>query len=349
MMFKPVYQFGHREVYKRNCESKEVLPKNKVRSSLEDIPDFPLALHIETTTHCDNNCIFCTRNEFNRPEMHMPEVLFKKIIDECSLQQKVKTIFLFKDGDPVLCPDLPMYIQYAKEKKAAEHLMIATSANALNPELSEKIILSGLDEISFSVDALTENKYSQIKQTSNYGNVLRNIFDFVRIKEKLKSDKPTINAKMLYTDIVADDVDLFIRMWINIVDSVVIDKELNIWDGTNNRVNALMENMNNYDFPVPEKRYPCNRPWYMACVHSDGKVGVCPEDWNQNMIIGDLNDNSLEEIWNGPLLRKIKEHHINGDYSDLSSCRGCEAWVLKNQKDWFEKNRDVALRQKSPQ
>ena len=347
MMFKPVYQFGHREVYKRDSKPIIVLPKNKVRSSLEDIPEFPWALHVETTTHCDNNCIFCTRNEFKRPEIHMPEKLFKKLIDECALKKKIKTMFFFKDGDPVLAPKLPAFIKYAKEKKAAEHLMIATSGNALNAELSKKLILSGLDEISFSIDALTEEKYKQIKQTEFYGKVLKNIFEFVRIREGLNQKKPQINAKILYTDMVSEDIDLFIRMWINVADTVVVDKELNIWDGSNKRVTDLINNMDNYNFSVPEDRFPCNRPWYMACIHVDGKVGVCPEDWNQNMIIGDLNNDTLENIWNGDKLREIKRAHIEGDYKNLDSCRNCEAWVLKNQKNWFKENKEIALRQKS--
>jgi len=275
----------------------------------------------------------------------MSEYLFKKIIDECT-EHGVNLICLFKDGDPVLHPKIDEFIKYAKDKNSAKNITIATGANALNPDLSKKIILSGLDTIFFSVDSLTEEKYKKIKGTDNYGKVLENIFDFVRIKENLKSVTPRIIVKMLATDIVKDDVEFFIRLWINIADLVLIDKEITIWDGTNQRVNDLIKNMENYNFEKPKTRYPCNRPWYMISVYSDGKVTICPEDWDQKMIIGDVNDDSLFNIWNGDKLNLIKKYHIEGKWDKLSTCQFCEAHNLKNMGNWFRENKDKALSQK---
>lgn len=347
-MFKPlVYKFGYRELYHRGSISTYLsMIKSKKRSNLKKIPEFPLAIHIETTSYCDNKCIFCTRQERGRESEHMSEELFRKIIDECAEHKKTNLINLFKDGDPILHPKLPEFIKYAKEKKAAKTICIATGGGALNPDLSKEIILSGLDEIFFSVDALTEEQYKEIKGVDNYGRVLKNIFDFVKTREKLKSRTPKIIVKMLATDIVQDDIELFVRLWINVADWVLIDREVNIWDGTNNRVNELMLNMKNYDYKKSEIRYPCNRPWYMASIYADGKVTVCPEDWDQKMIIGDMKNDSLFNIWNGEELNLIKKCHIDGAWEQLPACQSCDAHIIKNMGNWFRENKEKALRRK---
>jgi len=319
----------------------------KKDSNLKKIPDFPLAIHLEVTNHCESKCVFCTRPHMTRKLQHMDENLYKKIIDECAKYSRTNLIYLFKDGDPVLHPQIAKFIKYAKDKKAAKMITISTSANMLTPELSKEIILSGLDEIFFSVDALTEDTYEKIKGTESYGKVLKNIFDFVKIKESFHKSKPTVIVKMLVTDTVKSDIGFFVRLWQNIADRVLIDKELNIWDGTSKEVNNFITSMNGYDFKKPSTRFPCNRPWYLASIYSDGKVTVCPEDWNQKMIIGDLNKETLYDIWNGDKLNEIRRMHIDGECDKLAACKTCEAWVLKNMGDWFRVNRVKALQRKN--
>jgi radical SAM protein with 4Fe4S-binding SPASM domain len=342
MLFRPCKVFGLRELYRAKPEAPDADIVTRY-ADIKTIPDFPQCLHVEVTSFCDNKCVFCTRPHLTRQLMHMPFPLYKKIIDECSANKKVSTINLFKDGDPILAPDIAWMIRYAKEKQAAEKIVIATSGNALNKELSREIILSGLDDICFSLDALTEAQYKTIKGTENYGRVLANIFDFIKIRDALGSPTPSITVKALATHDIADDLDLFVRMWINLADYVLIDREFNAWDGTSQEINEQFKDVIEATYKTTAPRYPCNRPWYMASIYADGKVTVCPEDWAQRMILGDLNSESLYDIWHGDKLHAVKRKHIENDYADLEACRHCQGHILRNCGDWFVKNKDLAL------
>jgi|GEM_PF-2721648 len=334
--------------YRKNVESISLrnlllrLPQRKTDSNLKKIPTFPLALHVEITNRCDNKCVFCARHKMNRPLQHMEEKIFYKIMDECA-KYMPNVIYLFKDGDPILHPELCKYITYAKKVKAAKNITISTSANALTPELSQKIIESGLDEIFFSVDSLTEDKYKILKGTDKYSTVLSNIFSFIKIKEKMKSRTPNVTVKILATDLVMDDIALFERMWKNIADTVLIDRELSIWDGTNKQVIDFIGTMKNYNFIKPVKRFPCNRPWYMSCIYVDGKMGVCPEDWDQKTIVGDVTRDTIYDIWHDDKLNQFKCKHIDGEWESLPACYNCGAWMTKNMGNWFVANRERAL------
>ncbi len=348
-MFKPLkITQGKRDIY-QNFSLRGYLANifsRQGQSDLRDIPDFPLAIHIELTSFCDNNCTFCTRKERKRESQHMSEGLYHKIIDECARHKSVNSIALFKDGDPILYPTLCESITYAKERNAAKSISISTSGNSLNPDLSRKIIQSGLDEIFFSLDALTFDKYSKIKGTDNYAVVIKNILDFVRIRDSLNQTTPKVIIKMLALDSVQEDIDLFVRLWVNIADQVLIDREINIWDGTNKRVNDLLLDMKNYPRKDTSRKYPCNRPWYMMAIYADGKVTVCPEDWDQKMIIGDINHDTISDIWNGDALYNIKKCHVEGNLEKLPTCNTCDALYMKNIGTWFSDNKEKALKRR---
>ena len=87
----------------------------------------PISIQIEPTNHCNYRCFFCPTGDkallekVSRPKGYMPFKLFKKIINDiCEMSKisksKIKSILLYKDGEPLLHKDLPSMISYAKTK-----------------------------------------------------------------------------------------------------------------------------------------------------------------------------------------------------------------------------------------
>ena len=124
--------------------------------------DFPIRLNIEPTNYCNLSCSMCPR-ELNRPFGYMEFNLFKKIIDESILYGKRLIITLTKDGEPLLHPELPQMIKYAKDKKAAYKINFYTNGILLTETKSEEIIKSGLDTMHISIDAFTKETYKKSK------------------------------------------------------------------------------------------------------------------------------------------------------------------------------------------
>jgi len=60
----------------------------------------------------------------------------------------------------------------------------------------------------------------------------------------------------------------------------------------------------------------CKKPWSEAYICIDGDVKFCchmePKNGEQNMILGNLNSQSFEDIWNGFLARRIRRQLSNG-------------------------------------
>ena len=88
---------------------------------------------------------------------------FKKIIDESILYGKRLIITINKDGEPLLHPELPKMVKYAKDKKAAHKINFYTNGILLSETKSLELINSGLDTIHISIDAFSKGTYKKLK------------------------------------------------------------------------------------------------------------------------------------------------------------------------------------------
>jgi len=71
------------------------------------------------------------------------------------------------------------------------------------------------------------------------------------------------------------------------------------------------------------KQKECYFPFYHLFIDWDGKVLLCPNDWSkQNISAGNINNNSLVEIWNSEGLNNYRKNLFAGK-RDLSPCNKC--------------------------
>lgn len=71
----------------------------------------------------------------------------------------------------------------------------------------------------------------------------------------------------------------------------------------------------------------CHRPWQEVIIDSDGTVTPCCY-WsaygNCNEAMGNTNESTVEEIWNGRAYRELRRHMAAGDLA-AAGCAGCYA------------------------
>ena len=72
----------------------------------------------------------------------------------------------------------------------------------------------------------------------------------------------------------------------------------------------------------------CFYPWTAMSVLWDGRVVTCCMDYNGVQAIGDLNSQSVKEIWNGPALSAIRRKFGHLDYSGFPACLCCD-WLRR--------------------
>jgi radical SAM protein with 4Fe4S-binding SPASM domain len=50
---------------------------------------------------------------------------------------------------------------------------------------------------------------------------------------------------------------------------------------------------------------------------------ICCHDWRRTVVLGNVREQSIEEIWNSPRYLELIRQYYAGDFSNLAICRTC--------------------------
>lgn len=292
---------------------------------------FPATLNIEPTNICNLDCSFCPVKKTNRAKGFVKLGFYKKVIDQISQQKRLKVLWLNKDGEPLLHPQIDELISYAKKKKVADRIEIYSNGILLDKSMVQKLIKAELDSLVISLDASNRKAFKRLKRKDLYNQIITNINNFLRTRKKLKTKRPLVSAKIV--DLGNDkEIVRFKKIWQNKVDDIII-QPLHSWEGS-------LENTADFQSSVPKsKRYPCNLPWLAPAINWDGTLVPCCVNFKKNeLIMGDLKKQSLKEIWQGNKFKKLRQAHLDQDFSQWPTCSHCQYWQqLPNMESWLRR------------
>ena len=287
----------------------------------------PSLVVIENTNLCNSRCSMCPHSVMKRKQGVMANNIYQKIIDECA-KIGVEHVTLHNFGEPLIDKNFVSRVKYAKSKKIP-YVGTSTNGALLTPTLSKQIIESGLDVINFSLDAFSKEAYQKIRVGLSYEKVMKNIKEFSEIRRRLGVRKPKIIVDMVETDFNRNEKQKFIDKWQNMADKVSITT-LHSWGG------SFKDKVGKGDLHRGLKkirREPCRFLWTDMVILWDGKVSACCQDYDGRLIVGDLNKNSLQEIWQGKILSTLRESHLKGQISLVPMCKTCDYrsvwWLFK--------------------
>lgn len=278
----------------------------------------PLVLNIEPTNDCNSHCFYCPRKKTVGTQgiNYLAMDDFKKIIDQIHTK-KLIMLNLHKDGEPLLHKDLPQMVAYAKQKDAAQVIHLNTNGILINSKIGRGIIKKGIDDITISVDAALEKTYYRFKKMKGLHKLEEDIKEIIEYRDKINS-RTNIRLKIMeFDDIEKEEIDLFYEKWSGVADEVQVTG-IHSWSGA-------------IDIKVTDeqshKRYPCALLWYMLAINSNGKVSICNVDWNYSGVIGNINSETIHDIWNGKKLRNIRRAQLKGIWNFPPICEKCVVWV----------------------
>lgn len=295
---------GHLLAYMANRFRWHIYPRLRYAES------FPNHVDIETSSACDMRCPMCytVTPEFKKlvkPKL-MDFELFKKIVDECAANG-VYSIRVSLRGEPFLHPRIVDMIRYAKESGIPEVASL-TNMLKLTPERFAELVDIGMDWLTVSFDGMGET-YDRIRKPAKFDEAVEKLREFKRIKERKGSVKPVVKIQSVWT-YIQDDPQAFYDLFGPIVDEVASNPEI--------------------DFNVDESQieyledFTCPTLWQRLVIGADGRVLMCINDEYTKHSIGDLNEQSIRQVWNGKALAAVREIHRRGaGYKELEPCKTC--------------------------
>lgn len=269
---------------------------------------YPLHLDIETTSHCNLKCPFCatTYSDFNDGFMSWETV--KKILDESGREGLYACKFNFR-GEPLLHKELGKFVSYAK-KVGIIDVYFNTNAVLLNDEKAKMLIDSGLDRITISFEGFEKETYEKSRVGAKFEKVVSNIEKFRNLREKLGSPKPKIRLQAVMIPELENRMEDFVNFWKDRVDQVSYNDMEPAMDAVQNKVKEIKSD------------WICPFPYQRMTIMWDGTITVCKNDYFGKLALGNVEKDSIKEIWQNKNER-IREIHRSGNTHELEACGEC--------------------------
>ena len=260
------------------------------------------SLIIEPTNTCNLRCTFCfVTDGMTRDGGFMDFNIFKKIINDCT---DLEHLCMHNWGEPLLHKDIFRMIEYAKNK-GVNYVVMNTNGTLLTDKMINRIVNSKLDIIRFSIDGSAET-FKRVRGVE-LENIEKNIKKLKIIKEK---KKPELKMGVVFTveEDTEGDAEEYINHWEKIVDHVRLQPKLI----TSPRTEVCPE--------------PFGKDYGKLVVLWDGRVIPCCVDYNANLMIGNIQNDTIPNLWKSEKLNILREQHLKGEFPDTcANCNECES------------------------
>jgi len=299
----------------------------------------PFTLMIDPSNVCNFKCTFCPTGDkelldtVKRPRGMMDFEVYKKIIDDLAeFPRPVRSLRLFKDGEPMANKSIVKMVEYARDRGVADEIYIISNGSLLKKEMADALLDAGLDRLRISVEHVDAENYKRVTLTfSDYGRIVENV-RYIFEEKKRRGHSIVINPKIVDTGLSPEQLQKFRDDFGPISDELTVETLMG-WSNPLNRDFTL----NSHPSTGIDGRAKitdlkvCPEPFKGMAINFDGTVSVCCVDWSHATLIGDTRTEKLQDIWNGPKMFAFRMHHLKGERSKIGACADCQ--YLKGHKE----------------
>jgi len=246
---------------------------------------------------CNRTCPFCPRANPDYPNKaeYIPLDLYEKVMSDLSDISYTGIILYSAFSEPLLHKQVDQLIFLSKR---------------YCPQARVEIVTNG--------DFLTSNKLISLFE-AGLNTILISLYDGPHQHERFLAMKH---------EAALNDNQFILRVR-------YLPKEEHYGITMSNRAGLLnLEDIGIVPLDRPLKQYCCY-PFYQCVVDYDGSVLLCPHDWKRALIAGNLNNESLLDIWNGKVMSQARKRLLNRN-RNFSPCKVCDVDGTKMGRKHFK-------------
>ena len=288
---------------------------SEYRQNWSDLPktqtvsDYPQLVDIELSSICNLHCPMCyTITEQFKVQVNTTRMdwdLYCKIIDE--IGGKVPAIRLSLRGEALLHKRFIDCIRYAKDNGIKE-VSTLTHGGKLTLPFFEQIVDAGIDWITISVDGVGET-YERIRKPIKFSELLGKIKAMKKFKQERGLHRPVIKVQGIWPAI-RDNAQEYYDTFAPYVDLVAF--------------NPLIDYLSNDTHIEYLENFTCPQQYQRLVIGADGLVMKCSNDEENREVIGDINKQTVRQIWHGEKMNAVRElQKRDRGFMDSAVCRKC--------------------------
>ena len=284
-------------------------------------PRFPQIVQVQTRYGCNARCVFCPMGrEKNQMRGQMDDGTFQRIVDE-AVDNNVKVLSPYLQNDPLVDIRINEKIAYIRKRRGRKRFpktKLITNGGLLTEKRAYSLIRSGLEYLVFSVHGIDPSVYEGIMAGPRYAAVIQNIETFIRVRDELKYKTPHVEVWAVRTA----DVDRQLQQTANFWRARGVRFKARELD---NRANPEINDNTSLACEQDKWRYAdhCAIPFWRAWILWNGDIVLCCVDWERKHVFGNVNKESIRDVWNGKRYQHFRARMRNKQLAG-TLCEHCQ-------------------------
>lgn len=306
------------------------------------------------STVCDLACPHCMRESLGIRENQLMD--FDKFAAHKEELKAARRISLYGLGEPLLHPRFFDFARLCKE--TGVEVMTSTHGMSLTPEVREKIVEIGLDEVNISMDGADKKIFEETRVNAIFETVVANVTALSELKKARGVSLPLLNINMTIMRKNLHQVPEFIRLahrmgvqsvtyssivvykeadaHNNVLDTPEFEKTMEEARRTSEKLKIPMSFWRQKpvgwepDFHDPNAAYGCVFLWSNQIIERDGLMKLCcyiEED------ITNVFESGPKAAFNSEPLRRERRALMEGRVRP--ECQGC-LYLRERSPSWMQ-------------
>ncbi len=275
--------------------------------------DYPKVIEIQFHNRCNSNCLICPYKDMNYKYEEMTDDLFHKFLDEID-ESKLERLIPYLNNEPFLNSNFLDRVEEIRKRFKKVEIEISSNVSVITERDLERLINLDITELRLSVFGYTNETYKKMMPNLNHDKT----FEKLRIISKYMKNTNTIVSIVMIDNNEIEEFEF--ESMKKLCDELGFKFERWGFLDRSNNVKYKSNNILNKNVCTCEQ----NRPIERMHILSDGRVIFCCQDWSHSVVLGNIKDNTISEIWNGEKYNKVRESLYNKNCESPMICQLCK-------------------------
>jgi radical SAM protein with 4Fe4S-binding SPASM domain len=270
----------------------------------------PVEYIVETTAKCNLYCPMCPRETHKQPKADMGDAVFQRLVGEAG--GTAEHMMLIGLGEPFMDPRIFERIELCHRHSIST--LLSTNGTFLDEKLAARVLDSPLEQITLSFDGFRKETFEFYRKGAKFEKVRDNFVRFARMKHERRSRLQVV-VQMVRMEGNAAETGDFIAFWGSIpgIDQIRIKED---------ETNLMRPDAGH---AAEDWKHPCHYLWRGPMyVKQNGDVYPCCQSYMlDGRPVGNLERQSLVEIWNSEEMERMRRLHATGRGGEVDVCARC--------------------------
>lgn len=323
----------------------------------EVVPAMPMRYQIEPANFCNLDCPTCYSANLDETRKWLRLGEFIKIAEQIPAGAHIS---FYNWGEPFLNPDMVPIIR----EGARRGLLINIHSHFnFKPELVPEIVDSGLNVLSASIDGTTQQNYEKFRRKGSFDLAWKNFSRIAELKAERGVTRPALVWQYIVNRYNEHEMDRARELVAGLPSPAKIDfipiqlrREKVDWDQYSpeemermkeewlpeNPLYVLPHHVEESSSAVIDDTR-CPWLWREMVINVSGRVTPCCHTYKPEFAFGNLNDSTLEEIWNNEAYVSSRRMFLDPEYEGCTTiCSRCPNYVRIPKRGMVRRQLDFA-------